>query len=592
MLFYVMIENGSRIRFSPVPEVDKLFSGEESAKVKYLNAGLPLENFERYLQGLENDLPENLLEKTAEETERAIWKKIYQGLKKDSCENAIQTVEEIQWEYLPECKEDKDWYELRDERLFARFSRLVEGRLIAEGEFPLLGQELNIDTKCVVNLMHKAVLRDRGKWLSAVKEQKKTRVCQRCGSNQHQEWPSLYGTAFTCQGCKSIGALSSLQVLFQYQDKEQDLLPSSQRSGQFSFDFTPAQSQAAAELQEWCHINKGKEILVWAACGAGKTEICFPLIKDFLEKGKRVLFAAPRQDVVHDVYPRIQENFGENRVKLLSGALPPDLAPAPVTVATTHQVLRFRRAFQLIIFDEMDAYPFTDNKVLEYGIRQALGENGRMVYLTATPSEEILQKAGRKECSIIRLPARYHGYPLPVPEIIKIRLPAISTGNNPESGKLCNNFNISELRKVLKELAMEGPLLLFVPVIEIVKDWIKIAGQLFPDKAVEGSWSSDPERRKKVAAFQAGQYDIFVSTSILERGITINGVQVAVLYGDHDLFDVRALVQMAGRTGRTVQCPTGRAIFFAARKTKDMATAIDWIQEQNALAYREGYLHE
>ncbi|NLP43487.1 MAG: helicase, partial [Peptococcaceae bacterium] len=64
----------------------------------------------------------------------------------------------------------------------------------------------------------------------------------------------------------------------------------------------------------------------------------------------------------------------------------------------------------------------------------------------------------------------------------------------------------------------------------------------------------------------------------------------AVLYADYELYDVRALVQMAGRTGRTAQNPEGRALFLAAKASKAMKEAVDWVRAQNNLAWEQGLL--
>lgn len=87
-----------------------------------------------------------------------------------------------------------------------------------------------------------------------------------------------------------------------------------------------------------------------------------------------------------------------------------------------------------------------------------------------------------------------------------------------------------------------------------------------------------------------GRYSIFVSTSILERGVTVPNAQVIVLEADHAVFDERALVQMAGRVGRTRENPEGRALFLAKQKTPAVEKAIYWIQEQNNLALEQGLI--
>ena len=63
------------------------------------------------------------------------------------------------------------------------------------------------------------------------------------------------------------------------------------------YDLTPAQELASQRLVEFIHSRQQK-ILVWAACGAGKTEVTFAAIQTALGRGWKVLFAIPRRDVV------------------------------------------------------------------------------------------------------------------------------------------------------------------------------------------------------------------------------------------------------------------------------------------------------
>ncbi len=76
----------------------------------------------------------------------------------------------------------------------------------------------------------------------------------------------------------------------------------------------------------------------------------------------------------------------------------------------------------------------------------------------------------------------------------------------------------------------------------------------------------------------------------MERGITLQGIQVIVLAADHPIFDERALVQMAGRVGRTRENPTGKVIFMAEKMTGPMRTAVKWIEEQNKCALELGLI--
>ena len=99
---------------------------------------------------------------------------------------------------------------------------------------------------------------------------------------------------------------------------------------------------------------------MWAVCGAGKTEMCFAAVAAELARGGRVLFAVPRRDVVRELGPRLRAAFPHVQLQVLHGgadrAVLPVLPPGSVTVATTHQVLRYDRAFDLVILDEVDAF--------------------------------------------------------------------------------------------------------------------------------------------------------------------------------------------------------------------------------------------
>lgn len=588
MLVYVLIDNMKRICFSAAPEVDKLFLGID----KFLYPGLPLSSLQRYLRLLPAALSKANTSnredrKDRSELEKEVIKRVQKGLNNDGSMLRETFVWQESWKYP---SNERTCEEILDEDVFTRFIEIVAGRQTAEGEFPFLAKKLNLNEEKLIRIMQKAVIMNRGEWLPSLAQAGSDWRCSRCGSDNYEEWPSLYGRTVTCEDCKSIGPLNSLQVIFRFKPDKftscTDLQAESNpgQAWEENFEFTSAQKRVAVEL---CGNEVDKEVLVWAACGAGKTEVCFPLIRSYLNKGRNVLFAAPRQDVVHDVQPRFQKHFPQYSVRILSGAITPELEKSQFTVATTHQVLRFYRAFDLIILDEMDAYPYIGNKVLEYGLKQALREDGRLIYLTATPSEEVLQKVAEKKCALLRLPGRYHGQPVPVPEFVKLKLPE----NHSTMQQIMKHSCLAKVRIIFGDLAQQGPLLVFVPTIEMVSRWVIVLRDIFKDKLVDGSWGSDPERRRKVLSFIAGGSDIFVCTSILERGITVNGVQVAILYAQHDLYDVRILVQMAGRVGRTAQYPGGRAVLIAPKETKPITNAIQWVKEQNALAGKGDFLN-
>lgn len=74
---------------------------------------------------------------------------------------------------------------------------------------------------------------------------------------------------------------------------------------------------------------------------------------------------------------------------------------------------------------------------------------------------------------------------------------------------------------------------------------------------------------------------MLVTTTILERGVTFANVQVAVLGAENQIFTEAALVQIAGRVGRSSLAPTGDVLFFHFGITVEMKKARSHIQLMN-----------
>lgn len=74
--------------------------------------------------------------------------------------------------------------------------------------------------------------------------------------------------------------------------------------------------------------------------------------------------------------------------------------------------------------------------------------------------------------------------------------------------------------------------------------------------------AEDPTRKEKVQQLRNEEILGLLTTTILERGITIANVQVAVVGAESPIFTADALIQIAGRVGRSELYPTGDVVFF------------------------------
>ena len=96
--------------------------------------------------------------------------------------------------------------------------------------------------------------------------------------------------------------------------------------------------------------------------------------------------------------------------------------------------------------------------------------------------------------------------------------------------------------------------------------------------------ASDPDRLDKVQAMRDHQLAFLVTTTILERGVTFPGIDVGVLGADSEIFSTAALVQIAGRVGRSLERPGGAVTFWIQENSRRIEEARRQIAEMNRRA--------
>ena len=96
--------------------------------------------------------------------------------------------------------------------------------------------------------------------------------------------------------------------------------------------------------------------------------------------------------------------------------------------------------------------------------------------------------------------------------------------------------------------------------------------------------SKSEDRDEVIGAFRKEASGILVATTVMERGITIPGVDICVFHADHRVFDEASLIQMAGRAGRTFQKPDGDVLFLQMSKSTLTDQCRKTIREVNRCA--------
>ena len=133
--------------------------------------------------------------------------------------------------------------------------------------------------------------------------------------------------------------------------------------------------------------------LIYAVCGAGKTELVFRAIEYALSLSQHVGFAIPRRDVVIELRNRLASSFSNNKVIALYGGNTKE-KEGDIIVLTTHQLYRYNHYFDLLILDEIDAFPYRDNDVLHALFLRSI--KGNYCLMSATPSEKAIEEFKQK----------------------------------------------------------------------------------------------------------------------------------------------------------------------------------------------------
>ena len=381
--------------------------------------------------------------------------------------------------------------------------------------------------------------------------------------------------SYTCPVCgntdiHSIGILNGkpyCRRCISFKGEEVENSPSYPKKApiHIEYELSPEQKELSDKLVE--NYKRGIDSLVFAVCGSGKTEIVLQSIKYAINCGEKVAFAIPRRDVCIELYNRLKSIFIFNKVICVYGGHHEKLE-GDIIVLTTHQLYRYNHYFSLIILDEIDAFPFKDNEVLDHMFHNAL--KGHYILMSATPDKKTLDFFSKEGRDILRLDIRFHRHPLPIPRFII------------HTSKFIYISLLILLRRMIKE---EKPVFIFAPTIEKCESLFSFLNLFFKN----GNFvhSKRENRSEIIENFKNRKNGYLVTTSVLERGVTLENLQVIVFESDHSVYASGTLIQIAGRVGRKKNFPDGEVVFIANKITKEMKDAVKDIRRSNEALLKE-----
>ena len=374
-------------------------------------------------------------------------------------------------------------------------------------------------------------------------------ICPICG-NSDTRYIGLRNNKPYCRKC----------ITFRGQEATDDYRLCDKADYKLEYELTKEQRIMSNQLVD--NFRHGVNSLVKAVCGSGKTEIVFEVIAYSLKHKMRVGFTVPRRDVIRELYERFKYVFKHNTVNVVYGGHT-QIIESDLICITTHQLFRYEHYFDLLIIDEIDAFPYHDNDVLEAFFKRAV--KGKYIMLSATPSDKVLKQFQKKGMCLLELNKRFHGHPLPVPEV-KVRK------------KFLKYY---ELIKQTKELVSRSKqVFIFCPTIDICESTYSLLKYVVP----KGNYvhSKREDRTQIIEDFRNKKYNYLVTTAVLERGVTIKGVQVIIFEADHPIYDSHAITQISGRVGRKKDAPNGKVILICSNFTQEMKKSIEEIKHANA----------
>lgn len=326
---------------------------------------------------------------------------------------------------------------------------------------------------------------------------------------------------------------------------------------QLGFKLNERQQEISKKILDY-YLNN-EDVVIDAVCGAGKTEMLLETIKYALNKGKNIGFASPRKQLTIELYQRIVSYFDYDGAGLVVGGINKN-GQSNLIFLTTHQLIKYQNYFDLLIIDEIDAFPYCDNFRLE---NAALLSAKQFIYLSATVPEKYLKLVNNNSLRYLSNEARHHNKVMPVPLVLIKR----------------SGLALITLVKLCKKL-QENPLIIFVATINKGKKLVRILSILkFNVKFVCGSTIS----QDIMDEFRKGVFNVLVSTTVLERGITLKKLNVIVFEANSKVFSKQALIQISGRVGRDSEYSEGYIYFITKNVNENIQTAVNQIREYNEM---------
>ncbi|WP_274365791.1 transcription-repair coupling factor [Paenibacillus thermotolerans] len=310
----------------------------------------------------------------------------------------------------------------------------------------------------------------------------------------------------------------------------------------FPYDETPDQLRAITEIKKDMERPRPMDRLLCGDVGYGKTEVAIRAAFKAAIEGKQVAVLVPTTILAQQHYETFKERFSgypfqigvlsrfrskKEQTETIKGVG----AGTIDVVIGTHRLLSADVKFKelgLLIVDEEQRFGVSHKEKLK-----KLKTNVDVLTLTATPIPRTLHMSmlGVRDLSVIETP----------PE-----------NRFPVQTYVVEHSNALVRDAIERELARGGQVYYLYNRVQGIQQMADQIQQLVPDARIAAAHGqmNEQELEKTILDFLDGEYDVLVSTSIIETGVDIPNVNTLIVH-DADKMGLSQLYQLRGRVGRS-----------------------------------------
>ncbi|NMB41917.1 MAG: transcription-repair coupling factor [Firmicutes bacterium] len=337
----------------------------------------------------------------------------------------------------------------------------------------------------------------------------------------------------------------------------------------FPYEETPDQLRAIQEAKADMEKNSPMDRLLCGDVGYGKTEVALRAAFKAITDGKQVVFLVPTTILAQQHYENFLERFegfpiqvellsrfrsAKEQRKIIKGLK----AGIVDIVVGTHRLISKDIGFKdlgLLIIDEEHRFGVRHKEKLKM-----LRQDVDVLSMTATPIPRTLHMAlsGARDLSVIDTPPE-NRYPVQTYVV---------------------EYSDNMVREAIqRELNRGGQVYFIYNRIQTIEKWAARLRGLNPEARIVVAHGQMPEQElsKVMHKFLHREYDILVSTTIVEAGLDIPNVNTMIVY-DADYFGLAQLYQLRGRVGRS-----NRLAYCYLTYRKDKVMAGDAIKRLQAI---------